>query len=95
MIIVKLLAIAVLLSPQIIGEPDIYPPGQFCNPAGVVDGRGHVLDEDHKCFCKKHDDDPLCDGVVKTEVPSECKQWCHEDHCACPVVCDVHKKDAA
>lgn len=66
-------------------EPSEYPEGVFCSPAGIT-ARGKVIDADHPCFCKN-----MASSEDSCEKPTtndpECKQWCHEKHCSCPMLC--------
>ena len=79
-------------------EPPEYPVGVSCSPKGdVVRGRQTT---DHPCACKRHDDvdadDPdaaakgrMCQAGEATNPSHDavCKQWCHEQHCSCPIAC--------
>jgi hypothetical protein len=66
-------------------EPPVFPAGHFCVRAEAVKNPA----TDHPCACREHDD---CtkpeDG--QGSGPSEntnCKQWCHKEHCACKTPC--------
>lgn len=85
----------VLVSQQT--HPTPYPDGKFCTPLG--DRIGAKQTKDHPCECKRHDegypDQPdwkeMCrmgEPVNPTHDP-KCRQECSEQHCACPVACDV------
>lgn len=53
------------------------PEGWFCSPK--------ASELDHKCACKRMDQDRMCEGTPTEDT--QCKVWCHKDHCRCPVVC--------
>lgn len=73
-------------------EPTIYPEGVYCTPAGDM---FHGLQTpDHPCKCKnmlREDKDGCCD--VKVTNDPVCKQWCHEEHCGCPMECIKGRPD--
>lgn len=66
-------------------EPPEYPSGQFCSPVGDIVAGKPI--NDHACKCKRLDHSEQCDGPASHDAV--CKQWCHEQHCSCPIVCDV------
>ena len=65
-------------------EPEEYPPGWTCSPAGIVSG-GAVIDADHPCHCRPMRTDADCCG--KPAPDPVCNQYCSEQHCACPILC--------
>lgn len=67
-------------------EPPELPAGAFCSPRGVVSSDGHVMDGAHPCHCEHMTHSKDCEGGV--EENNKCTQWCHKDHCHCPVMCD-------
>ncbi len=82
------------------GHPVPYPNGKFCTPEG--DRIGNRQTKDHPCACKRHDqieaDDPeakdkhaMCKAGEATNPShdTKCLQECSEQHCGCPVECDV------
>lgn len=73
----------VLVAVALQQEPPVYPDGAFCTPRGTF-GNG-IQTTDHPCHCKRMDSDPTCEGEPRHDP--KCKQACHEDHCACPVIC--------
>lgn len=77
--------VGVMLAQQ---EPPEYADGVFCSPAGVVAG-GKVIDADHPCHCKNMGD-PQDSCETPTTNDPVCKQWCHEQHCSCPLTCESH-----
>jgi hypothetical protein len=52
-------------------------PGWFCSPKGQAD---------HQCACQRMDHDPQCEGMPQED--SQCRVYCHKDHCRCPVKCE-------
>ena len=64
-------------------HPEEYPQGWFCTPKGTV--KHGQQTPDRPCHCVRMDYDTHCEGVP-TES-SLCLQWCHKQHCACPVTC--------
>ena len=80
------LLLAVMLVAQVVvapPHPDPYPKGQFCTPKGImVDG---YQTADHPCSCKRMAQD--CDEGSEVAEDAKCNQWCHKDHCGCPVSC--------
>ena len=66
-------------------HPDPYPMGWFCTPKGTVKAGKQTTD--HPCACKRMDSDPQCEGTP-AEDPV-CQQFCHRQHCGCPVICGV------
>ena len=79
------------LTAQIVqgGEPDEYPPDVLCSPKGDI---FHGLQTpDHPCVCTRMaytaDPDGCCDANAPHKLDTRCKQFCHEQHCACPVIC--------
>ena len=79
------------------GHPTPYPDGKFCTPKGDLIGRRQTTD--HPCACKRHDmaasSDPEAKKMCQAGEPVDpshdpvCKQECSEQHCACPIGCDV------
>ena len=73
-------------------EPPEYPTGTFCTPHG--DLVGHLQTTDHPCHCSRMYVSPEdgsgehadCDTAPPSHDP-QCKQWCHESHCSCPIAC--------
>ena len=65
-------------------EPPEYRDGTFCTPKG--DLVGPLQTPNNPCVCRRVDHDPLCEGVPWKD--QRCRQWCHEQHCACPVACE-------
>lgn len=80
-------ASAYVMAGQVV-EPPVLPEGSFCTPAGTATSDGHVIDgqPSHQCHCQHMTHSKDCEGQV--EEKSSCKQWCHKEHCHCPVVCD-------
>ena len=70
--IVLLLAALTLVGGQ---EPKEFPPGVTCQRAGPP--------VDHPCACHRICSDPTDPTSVVEDV--NCKQYCHKEHCACPV----------
>ena len=67
-------------------EPPEYADGIYCTPQG--DRFRNLQTADHPCACKnmvRPGSDGECD--VKMNNDAACKQWCHEQHCACPQTC--------
>ena len=85
----QLLLIAVLLAQQTYSEPPAYPEGVFCTPHG--DLAFGVQTTDHPCSCKnmqfQRSNDAECCVRAPNTNDASCKQWCNEQHCACPVAC--------
>jgi hypothetical protein len=90
----------VMLAATQAAEPKPYPPGQFCSPKGdVVHG---TQTSAHPCTCRRHDtpdgNDPeakkMCQAGEATNPSHDpiCQQWCSEEHCLCPVVCDTAQR---
>lgn len=75
-----LVVIGALLAIQ---EPPIYPPGWFCSPRGTIKNR--ELAPDHPCHCQRMAS--KADSCEHVTEDARCLQWCHVDHCACPVTC--------
>lgn len=82
-----ILSAALSLSLAALQEPPIYPEGMYCTPRGdVVQG---VQTPDHPCRCKRMaDPEDSCETVRES---SECLQWCHKEHCKCPIACESPK----
>ena len=76
------LSVVVAFSGQ---EPPEYPDGMYCSPKGDITVNGQVLHPDHKCLCHREDHSQDCEGEPTHD--SQCKQWCHENHCRCPIMC--------
>lgn len=82
-------------SPQIVQgdpEPPEYPKGVYCSPKGDV--AFGVQTADHPCHCQnmyRESEKGCCD--VKVSLDSTCMQFCHEQHCSCPIVCIPGKPD--
>lgn len=76
-------------------EPPEYADGVMCSPKGDI-FKG-LQTPDHPCSCKNMwrdshpNDEGCCDERVTND--STCKQWCHEQHCACPHICVPGKAD--
>lgn len=68
-----------------IEEPPVLPDGSFCTPAGIATTDGHVMDPAHPCHCEHMTTSTDCEGYVQEN--NRCTQYCHKDHCHCPVVC--------
>ena len=78
-----LLALQVVTNPN---EPPAYPPGMVCTPQG--DRMGLTQTPDHPCSCKNMGNpDDGCETATTNDA--HCQQFCHEDHCACPKVCEA------
>jgi hypothetical protein len=79
----KVLALLLLLAGVVVQEPDEYPPGHVCVRA--VDVKGPT---DHPCSCHRKCSDVADNdghhGAVIVEDP-QCQQYCHKEHCSCPV----------
>lgn len=88
----KALLLTLLLMGVVAQEPDEYPAGSFCTPKGDV--VNHLQTPDHPCHCAKMYDrqpnDPYCETSPVRES-RDCKQWCHSDHCGCPVDCPMQE----
>ncbi len=67
-------------------EPKELAQGLFCNPKGVVARNGLVIDPAHPCHCAHMTHSKDCEGAV--EENAKCTQFCHKEHCHCPVTCD-------
>jgi hypothetical protein len=83
----KFLFVALVLAFQVVQqqtEPEPYPPGWHCTPQGDV--RNGQQTREHPCACKKMDHDVDCEGTPNEDPV--CKQWCHKNHCGCPIACD-------
>lgn len=65
-------------------EPDEYPKGEFCKRPGD----SHTP-KDHPCHCMDKDDcsKPAEGQGTGAHENNQCKQWCHQDHCACKAIC--------
>lgn len=69
-------------------EPPEYPAGMFCTPLGdYVPGKGRTTD--HPCHCKNMGD-PQTSCEKPTTNDPVCRQFCHEQHCSCPLACESH-----
>ena len=77
------LALFVALALQ---EPPEYPQYVYCSPHGIVSA-GVVIDPDHPCHCARMNSSDDCDDPKMDTHDSHCNQWCHEDHCSCPIKC--------
>lgn len=91
---ILLLTFALLgVAAQTTVEPPVLPPGQFCEhpvPGGPAPA--------HACSCHREckDEDeydvngePTGRTVTRVKEDAQCKQWCHADHCHCPLMnCD-------
>lgn len=68
-------------------EPAEYPEGTLCSPRGdIVQGQ---QTPDHPCACKNMgSSETSCEKPVTNDP--QCKQWCHEKHCGCPLTCESH-----
>jgi hypothetical protein len=80
----KVLALVLLLAGVVAQEPEVYPPGHVCVRAEQVRGPA-----DHPCSCHRRcenatDGDGTVTGTYVQEDP-QCQQYCHKEHCACPV----------
>jgi hypothetical protein len=85
----KLLVLAFLVGAVLAqGEPAEYPVGVFCSPAGDVAG-GKIIAADHPCHCANMGD-PQTSCETRTTNDPVCRQYCHEQHCRCPVQCGSH-----
>lgn len=67
-------------------EPPELPPGEFCATPE------HGSNPAHPCACQRHcqdvpkDGEDANNGTVTTVVEDpQCKQYCHKEHCHCPV----------
>lgn len=82
----KYLVLAFLLGVAIqVVEPPEYAPGVLCSPGGdIVQGR---QTPDHPCACKNMGD-PQTSCEKPTTNDPVCRQYCHEQHCACPLICE-------
>ena len=63
---------------QDVQEPPEFPQGEFCE----MDPNAA-----HPCSCRAMDScDKPAEGQGQGPTENkECKQWCHKDHCHCPV----------
>ncbi len=79
----KTLALLLLLAGAVSQEPDVYPPGHVCVRA--VDVKGPT---DHACSCQRKcvpSEDSDGNQTVTIQEDNTCLQWCHKEHCSCPV----------
>lgn len=81
-----LLAPLLLLAVAQVPEPPELPPGQFCEH--VERGRQPA----HPCACQREcqpnteiGDDGKPHETITVHEDAQCKQYCHKDHCHCPV----------
>ena len=82
-----LITAILLLTVQVPAEPPEYPQGWYCTPKGdVAEG---IKTPDHPCACKRMYADEACE--LNPTHDAACKQFCHENHCGCPVACPEPK----
>ena len=90
-LIMKLSTYVLIALVAVFQEPTEYPPGYYCSPQGTISDN-KVIDPAHPCICKRMDHSEDCDGLPIEDAM--CMQWCHKDHCGCPVTCQPTKQDA-
>ncbi len=80
------IAAVLLLAAQTV-EPPVLPPGQFCEHMTAANGK-----PPHPCACQREckpdtsaDDQGNLHDTVRIVEDPQCKQYCHADHCHCPV----------
>lgn len=83
----KSLLVAAVLALALVqqGEPPEFPAGWFCTPRGIV--KNGKQSGEHPCHCKNMAD-PQTSCETRTTNDPQCSQWCHEQHCSCPIVCE-------
>jgi hypothetical protein len=80
-------AVALVLAVLALGaqrpEPPVLPPGQFCV---------HVTRQNprpaHPCACQREclpTEDEQGRQTVGVREDAQCTQYCHADHCHCPI----------
>jgi hypothetical protein len=69
------------------GEPDEYPDGAYCTPAGTNYKGLQTPDNPCKCHLvmRSATNDGCCEILQANDAT--CRQFCHEHHCACPREC--------
>jgi hypothetical protein len=74
-----LLGLALLAAAAQSIEPPVLPAGQFCAHVTRANPRPA-----HPCGCQRHcsEGEGGDEAVVED---AQCKQYCHADHCHCPV----------
>lgn len=72
-----------IIAQQIPVEPPIYPEGTLCTPNG--DNVHGLQTPDHPCMCARMSHGTDCESDVHEDAA--CKQFCHAQHCGCPLLC--------
>jgi hypothetical protein len=70
-------------------EPDVFPPGWTCTPRGIV--KNGTPTADAPCACHRMNHSDSCDEPEKDVEDPGCTQYCHKEHCGCPVTCAAPK----
>lgn len=84
------LLLAVLTLAFQVAEPPEYPDGWFCSPRGDIHNGTQTAD--YPCHCARMNHSDSCDDPKADSHDPGCGQFCHEQHCACPIACDAHKQ---